>query len=252
MKKLQNIIDRKQLKFKILKMRFFSFLTMIVINIISMSPSIFAQNSPCQNGIPHYAFEYQDLTTFPKLHTDMDFTVLIGYIALDTVIKNVDYFDFYQFMKRQTYNDTIKTIMKYYYNMVDYNPLLFKASMSYSDDVSIYPNEIERALIEKIAKVSLTPYLDRAILENKYILHIYVDDTVYYYNPAGRGASSEYYMINATIIDNIKGKVLPNIFSYVPVDINQPNKILTYPANSCVEFKYSPAWGFYQNHLKSV
>lgn len=174
--------------------------------------------------------QYQSLRIqeIPILTTDMNYETLIGYIAFDSLIYHSNDDDLEDILSGPTLNDTMKTIMKYYYNMMDYNPVLFHQSMSFYDSLVHVPgcriiNTYVQDAIEKNAE-QLT--LDKSLLRAAYIFHIAVLDTIIKYDTTSMGAGKQIINVSATILDTIKGRYFPKI---------NPN-------DSNIEFSYSPYW----------
>jgi hypothetical protein len=59
-------------------------------------------------------FEIPQALSFPEYELNMPYEVLLGYVALDTVCYYGNMNEFADFLTRQEYNDTLKTLMKHY------------------------------------------------------------------------------------------------------------------------------------------
>ncbi len=224
------------------------FYKILLISFLILTNQAFSQHPPCKPEEQNLTVEFPRLTTFPMYSTGMPYDVLIGYIALDTIAYHSNKLDYYNFIERQTFNDTLQKIMRYYYEISDYNPILFAQSIRYWDSlIQVTPLEMQKYFNEKVGKVSPTPYLDRALLEHEYILHISVTDTLYNQIPDYPGASSEIYNITATVLDTIKGRVFPSCKTLTVMPDSSYGELQEFPS-SCVQFLYSPAWGFWKGH----
>ncbi len=149
----------------------------ICVLIYNLSSLLFCQN---HDNLPNYQgtfFYYSNISVMPPLNTDMPFDVMIGYIALDSLRRNGDYSLFKEFINNQTYNDTIRTIFKYYYKMLDWNPMLFQSYIKNTDYCKLPLPIIQDEIVEKYFNIS--PSRGNSLVALSYfIYHIRVLDTL--------------------------------------------------------------------------
>ncbi len=213
------------------------------ITIIILLPSVsFSQKPRCDSLYMNLTFRTIRLKRVPPLSFYMPYEVMKGYIALDSISRNMDNNSFRDFLNRQTYyNDTIKNILKYMYLLNDYNPILFY-TMGYDSNYKLWVARAEYDFIvhiQQFKQVSLSN--DLTIAEAGIIAHIIVTDTVR--RACGSIFTDIDEIVTCTIIDTIKGKVIPSC-----KDISIPNSVDDYrdpvpniqPANpgSCLQFTY--------------
>jgi len=153
---------------------------------ISILFSFIFETSYSQNpdNLPYYNgtfFNYGNISVMPPLSTDMPFDVMIGYIALDSLRRNGDYSLFKEFINKQTYNDTIRTIFKYYYKMLDWNPMLFHSYIKNTDYCKLPLPIIQDEIVEKYYNIS--PSRGNSLVALSYfIYHIRVLDTLRFFD----------------------------------------------------------------------
>ncbi len=160
----------------------------------------------------------------------MPYDVLLGYVALDSVWRGPLYWDrvdscwrtnfemvkqVRDFLRRQTWNDTLRKIVRCLFAMVDYNPILFSTTLvglgvpyhpycsaiavsltNYHDDVLRY------ALIEANRGDHAAYARDMMLFGASYVAHIKIVDTVHI--PRRREL-----IATAEVLDLLKGQVLP-------------------------------------------
>lgn len=140
----------------------------------------------CQNtsSLPYYQgtfFNYPNLHTIPPITSDMPQDVMFGYSTLDSIRRNGDYSSFKDFINKQTYNDTIRTIFKYYYKMLDWNPMLFQSYIKNTDYSKLPLPIIQEEIVEKYFNIS--PSRGNTLVALSYfIYHIRVLDTLRFFD----------------------------------------------------------------------
>ena len=159
-------------------------------------------------------------TTFPEYTLDMPYEVLLGYVALDTVCYYGDLDEYSDFISRQEYNDTLKTLMKYYYYVVDWDPLKFLRDRFYRDTaMKIRPFNIPEDLNQKIKEKSDNSYLDYILCRTDIIADVLVTDTISWVDKSALSVGKYGATVKCRIIDPIKGKIIPEIFNPQPLNI---------------------------------
>ena len=156
-------------------------------------------------------FERAHLTTIPPLTTDMPYDVLIGYIALDSVRKHALLDDYRAFLNRQTYNDSIRTMLKHYYKIVDWVPMRFEAYKKTDDYSTLDLSTIEEEFWNKYTM--LTPSTGDCLVATSYfIYHINIIDTSRFIDTTSQ-IYSRGLKCYCEILDILKGKVVNSFCS---------------------------------------
>lgn len=203
----------------------------------------YSQEPPCFQDYNSLSYKYNHLIQVPNLTTDMNLDILIGNLAMDSIRKSINEYDVISFLANQTYNDTLRMIMKYLYKMVDYNPILFKLTTSHwYDKNSILLNDLIEHIENQVFAVSPYPYLDKLLLKSSVIAHIYVEDTLQLIDSGSLYPTVS--IVTGSILDTIKGNVLPvaKVFSNNQNKVmEQDNKLLNLPSNY-LQFEYRLEW----------
>ena len=210
----------------------------LLITIINLN----AQQPPCMPTHTGLTFQVSKLLYAPPLSLSMPLDVLIGYIMLDSICRNSYYDDVKSFIERQTYNDTIRYIMRYLYKTIDFNPIKFFQYNHFVDATyKIDSKTVFDWIAQKIKKVSPMPYLDYVLFNSNIIARIHVSDTLTRINP-GSIIKKNLSIVTCEILDTIKGKQLPHCKNF---DLTQPIMPMydqnNFPEN-CLEFTYSTDW----------
>lgn len=218
----------------------FVFLSILVtenFNLISLGP-------PCYPEVLGSYFYVPFNSNEPPLSTDMPIDVMIGYIALDSVVMNGRYNQLYNFIGNLSYGDTLKKIMRYWYQLIEWDPYRFHTYCTYSrfKFPKINLNEIIWSLTQRIKRVSPQPFIDIALLTSSVIAHIKVIDTTFFYDPSG--GCSHLYAVSCIILDTLKGRILPKCTEYYS---NNNNLILSSLQPNCLIFDYCLSWNKGQN-----
>ena len=227
-------------------MKKFFFLYVVIFSTIISYYSLYSQiQAPCDSTNDYaYYFWQPKVQSYPPLSTDMSYDVLIGYIACDSIIKAKHLYECNDFLKRQTYNDSIRYIMRYFYQMVDYDPIKFwlysRADCIIGmDNYRIQPSFIADDFLPGLLQYSPYPILDYYLLGSYIIAHVSITDTSRIY-PRNTIICKNLLYVNCTVLDIIKGQVLPPC-NY-PAQVkgkNGNNKTLT---NECLQFIYCCEW----------
>ena len=224
-------------KFLLLVLLFFFF-------ILSFT-SLKAQQPPCYPNYLGLTFEMPPIVHTPQLRTDMPLEVLIAYIFQDSLCNSVFHSDSLKnFCSRQIYDDTMKYILKYYYFMTDYDPILYANTCMYSNPNPLDPEYIKDWLEYAIYRSTKSDFYLYMATIPQIILRVMVTDTVRRIMPGGEKGIE--HIVTAEITDTIKGKILPECKD---ISIPQPitkkndvkNKILTHnkaKPGDCIQFSY--------------
>jgi hypothetical protein len=204
--------------------------------------TLISQSHPCfpeQQGVN---FEIPLNQNCPPYSTDMPFDVLIGYVALDSLSKNVDIDDYYNFMNNQSYNDTIRTMMRYFYKMVEFNPEKYFNYKNNGEINMFRPMDYEHLFYRFVRRVSPEPILDASLLASFVIAKITVN-SVYNYNDTLAVWAKTASIITAQIDSLIKGKPFGEC-PYPP--IIDPN------TQKCIKFEIAKEWFEYNPDFEMI
>jgi hypothetical protein len=176
----------------------------------------------------------------------MPYDVIIGYLAFDTVRKHSTYDEFDEFLVRQTYNDTMKYIMKYLYKMQDYDPIKYYLTLYYNEYDYLLPNELHISLTDNIRRVSPYPYLDYLLFKSSIIAHVFVNDTMRVTDSTSF-LSPQAVIVTCEVLDTIKGKVFSVCNDYNNYSIRKegdPTKTIMNieTINNCLQFEFRTKW----------
>lgn len=176
------------------------------------------------------------IRNFPPINTGMPIDILLGYIYLDSLLKSSTNHTLDSMLNTMnSSNDTLKYALKYLYRLVDYYPVIFK---QYANEINFYQNRGPRkikiigatgdTLSPTVGPYSVNLIKLKSKIEEKfkdvflgqsklayysmfladYILRVHIIniDSILCKN-----VSSSYYRYNVTasIIDTLKGKVIP-------------------------------------------
>ena len=170
-----------------------------------------------------YEQSFSKLTTLPPLNSGMDFETMLSYIVLDSCLKNLDINQFNnlylnRWLSSNQINDTAQSIIKYYYNLYDYNPILMKQYNQSCDSTYKYSlwniTNVTNKLINHYTKNKDSMEIIKLINESDYILKIKVNNIesinfIEYPNKSTYNSSYQ-YNVQATVLDTLKGKYYKN------------------------------------------
>ncbi len=217
--------------------------------LIIATTNIRSQNPPCLDNYPYITYNAPRLDAFPPYSTDMSYDVLLAYVALDSVSHYANRYEVSQFLERQTFNDTIQTIMRYYYQMKDYDPIKYTQSESYRrmSKIECTLSNIDSPLNKMIKELSPNSLLDYTLCRADYILEIKATNIDVVSDTTTSGPAKEVREIYCEVIDTIKGKRIPYFVSSPSMltKDNRKDNITMGPMRTDTNFvfHYSPYWG---------
>jgi hypothetical protein len=221
-----------------------------LVALLMLSPSFLkSQFPPCDPDLKSQTFSVDTIQSIPPYSLNMPYDVLLAYIALDSVCNHAPKNAYQEFIRNQTYNDTLRYIMRYYFKAMDYDPILFKQYLYQADVDSINPSHVRSDVTKMISYNSPTPFTHRIILNAYYIAHVSITDTIRLVDTSAM-SSKNGIIVTTDVLDLIKGQRLPNCTDY-----NYPYKydVLDksdnpHPASfeelpdSCLQFYYCLEW----------
>ncbi|MBS3999574.1 MAG: hypothetical protein KGZ71_03740 [Desulfobulbaceae bacterium] len=209
-------------------------LTGFVLITLSFNSSLYGQNVPCHSEYQGLFYTIQTNQTSPPFSTDMPLDVFVGYLAMDSLSKSIKLNDFNDFLERQTYNDTIKTMMRYFYKVMEYDQIKF-LNYEHDNKAIIRKSPIRflvRDFIEFIESISPYPVLD-AYLMSSYFIGTVTVTTVYNYTDTNAVFARTCSIISAQIDSLIKGKA----------PLYCTNNLSISPTNTkCIDFEIVKEW----------
>lgn len=142
----------------------------------------------------------------------MPYDEMIGYIALDSICRNVTLGEMQTFlMARTSWDDTTKAIAKYLTILTDRNPLLVHALSSAQATVSGYimwPIELKRFFSKIVERHSPQVALDMGILTADYIAIVQITSTQDFIDTSATMARTG-RLASGTVLDTILGRAFP-------------------------------------------
>ena len=171
--------------------------------------------------------QYPILKSCLPLDTGMPTDILLSYIYLDSALKNVKNSEFETRLDTwTTNNDTLETMYKYFYKMVDYDPVKFHQYAR----VSAYHSKCENKgsgsqwvvnLASKYLSLHKADSSQRAIfsmLGAENILHIKITNIESKYPPhrSWGDSTEQFYKAECTVLDTLKGQVFQSYLVPMP------------------------------------
>lgn len=194
-------------------------------------------------------------TSEPPIYSGQPTSVTTAYLWIDEAMRYYPEPTIEHFLKMLSWDDTAKTIASNFYQMQDDNPLSFYI---WSGD-RIHPNPYkgEPGLAQEVFKnLASTDVGDKGrtswLLSADIIADVMVTDTVCTTDPTALSAKDA-VLVNATILDPIKGKQIPECPDYYKVGkkaklpLNTPTlaipvRAIAADTGTCIQFEYSPEW----------
>lgn len=213
---------------------------------------LYSQQPPCYENYHGLTYNFNKLSMIPPLSTGNSIDYLYGYIALDSIAKSVSIDQVKLFLDNQYYNDTIKKIMKYYFHIIDENPIGFQIYMDtwkYNNGIKIpYKldlKELQREVLLKIKNVSPSPDLDHLLLGSQIIAHVKVKNQTQRNDPSATRAKS-IVIDECEILELLKGFPQHNCKD---ISLQDSMYFLLVPENNilsindtCLQYDYRTEW----------
>lgn len=202
--------------------RIFFILAIALCSIANMNSKAYSQTPPCFPGFQGISYQINDIVNCPPYVSNMPYDAFIGYLALDSLSKYADYNDYNDFIARQSYNDTIRTMMRYIYKTVEYNPNNFLCFLLHDRYPSTPVNEYFYTFINKVLLESPSPILDASLIGSFLIAQIQVDSIYCYTDTTAQWAKTSRTVrvsINnvfkgASVISNINPAIIDPQFQF--------------------------------------
>jgi hypothetical protein len=137
--------------------------------------SVQGQELPCLPDFIGTYYETDLNASNPPYSVDMPADVRRAYAFLDSLTKNTTIEDFYGDIWRQDYNDTLHTLMKYLYKLIEFSPEKFLSYKIHGELSRQSVMDFYYAFIEQIRRVSPTPILDASLTSSDMIAQVTVN-----------------------------------------------------------------------------
>ncbi len=200
---------------------------------------MYGQSNPCSPGNPDITWQFNRLDYVPPLSVYMPIDAILGYIAVDSIRRSIVLEDLQEFLERQTYNDTTKYIMRFYYQMVDYDPIKYALFENFGDYATCPVPLIEYEVSAHIYQ-TCTNKGDYLLIKAHYIAHVKISDTYNFTDTTSliypRGVN-----VTCEILDTIKGMVIPACYDLNQYSTNKSNGTQALPTD-CIQFTYALDW----------
>lgn len=220
----------------ILSLKNYLYISMIVLIFTPVLSAQTISQPPCWQHHTSPVFSFERLVSPLPLSTDMPLEIMVGYILYDSLARSLSTVGVTDIYNNLTYNDTLQYAMKYCYTIMDYNPILFEQFRRYNNPLrrsAPMRSAVFEKLIEKIKATSTSPFIETLLCQSSIIAHIMVTDTF-----RTRDAALTNHIVTSTILDTIKGRILPQCLNFYP----HPNVIATETHSSCLQFVYPLEW----------
>jgi hypothetical protein len=212
-----------------------------------VSNSLNAQQPPCMTDFLGLTYQISYPVDCPPISIYMPLDVLIGYIVMDSISTYGNNDEVMSFINRQTYNDTLRKIMRYWYKTVDYDPVKYQIySFQGCPHEYVIKNSIESKILNRIKLTSPKKFIDQTLIASYIIAHIRVTDTLKREDETAITAKTA-YIVNCIVLDTIKGKVIPAckdlIVNFPAILEKKPDDNLqNVLPGSCLQFEYCIEW----------
>lgn len=147
----------------------------------------------------------------PPLTTSMPYDEMTGYIALDSICRNVTSGEMQTFlMARTSWDDTAKIIAKYLTILTDRNPLLMHglSAAQAASGYIMWPIELKRFFSKVVERHSPQAALDMGILTADYIAVVRIASTQDFTDTSAVMARTG-RLASGSVLDTILGRTFP-------------------------------------------
>lgn len=228
--------------------------SVLLVSLVFCATNLSAQNldlpaPPCMPSYHTLVFSNSfQMNTLP-LTSDMPLDVMASYIVGDSIQKTVSVGWLDAFFKRRTWDDSLKKAIRYDYTMNDYDPVRF-FYYGRTGSLSIYQmarDYLHKKILGMVDAVSPKQYLDNMLVGSGIIAYVKTTDVTLAYDPyAGWAKSGK--VVTTSILDPIKGNLIPDCINTSPPTKPAPNSLQTATnkhiatVGSCLQFKYVTEW----------
>ncbi|MEI6089340.1 MAG: hypothetical protein WCR42_02715 [bacterium] len=204
-----------------------SILILILALLVNINTNASSQTPPCFPEFQGISYQMDDIVNCPPYNSNMPLDVFIGYLSLDSLSKYAQINEYKEFLNRQTYNDTMRTMMRFIYKTVEYNPNTYLSFMYHAKYDKTPIDEYFYCFINKVLDESPSPKLDASLLGSYLIAQITVDSIYSYIDSTSWPISSR--LVCCSINQTFKGSS----------NVNNNNPLIIEPQ---IKFEYSDEW----------
>jgi len=232
-------------------LRFLGFCSLAFLLIATHPSKIHGQST--FHGLIH--FHFPQLTSNPPITTGMPYDVLMTYIYVDSLCRNV-YGNTIDSVINQMGNPYMSYVAKYLYETVDYDPVRFyqwrwtdlgnryvHTSLHNGASPGFINSEVGMRIHQK--NIFADSQKTELFLQADYIADVQVNYTVEGSHPGAFGLPLHMVKVTSTVLDPIKGQVLPDCTPDPGVPIikekQQEGKIAD-ATGGCLQFQYAYNW----------
>ncbi|MCX6146662.1 MAG: hypothetical protein NTW25_05345 [Candidatus Kapabacteria bacterium] len=196
-----------------------------------------------------FQVKYHKPAYLPPLSTDMNYETLLSYIFLDSLLRTVDYKTlntnyFTRWSENKLKNDTILSLIKYIYKIIDYDPIKFTQygdaadGKYYKMSASNFKSKISQ-LYDALNHTLNSPAM-LCLLNADYILRVHINtiDSLPMLNSKGQLRNGSFrFNANATVIDTLKGRVFKQCsYNNTSIQKDKNNQTQDIYSNICFSF----------------
>lgn len=210
---------------------------------------------------PYYGpllFSMHRDTAVPPIYAGQPAQVTMGYLWLDQLMRQYPEYRIDSFFNTLTWSDTMKTLASVYYQAQADNPIsffLWSGNAMRPNPYKGNPSQAQVSFPKRLGQIVGDTGRTAALLDADVIADVIVGDTICVKDPTAHIALDG-VLVNSTILDEIKGKKIPQCVGEDMRTHKRTNKIsvlssgtvpwATHPApadsGSCLQFDYSPEW----------
>lgn len=160
------------------------------------------------------AFYYDHVSRKPPLNSSMPYDVMLAYIVLDSICKTSSR-DMIESKVMAMTEDSLRMAYRYWYKVLDYDPLLLKEYIEAIEDDTTYTSRpIYVFLALKNAYNSFVSFSaqENVVLWSQYIYYVRVDDISMYLHELAKDTSGamEFFCAKMQVLDKFKGECIPD------------------------------------------
>jgi len=182
----------------------------------------------------------------------MSLDVLLSYIYGDSIARKFYQVPFNNMLNGIGYSDTLRYAAKYLYEIDDYNPIKFYTwcttdpthryykPLPFGTIGMISPSTITSGLLQQISKTFPDSGKTAFLCSSNYIADVEVNYTVEGADTPTTGRIIPLAKVTCTVLDTIKGQVLPNCIPDpgVPEVIKHEGEKIASGLGGCLQFEY--------------
>ncbi len=197
------------------------FVAAVILSSLALPPQAKGQ-VPCwdRKAVGFY-YRYPIPYQTPMLEPSMPYDIMLGYIYADSLLKSAGMKSVWTAAKELQDNDTMRYVQKYRYLLSDYDPMRYHTYLGTTQNFGKNSGSgVESRLIIRTRELP-NGFINDVLTASRYILHVTVNSIEVDDNGEERPAYLSTRVVYTTVIDTIKGQVLPSFAGSVS-SINKP------------------------------